>query len=99
MPEFKTFDLRSTPSEARGNPLVRLRLRAQPVDATPSNELTPQYFPLESRSIRLQSIRPSQSGVPFESTLVNDFWLLSLLQVNSELVLRRPIETAAFTRT
>lgn len=24
MPEFKTFDLRSTPSEVRGNPLVRL---------------------------------------------------------------------------
>jgi hypothetical protein len=32
-----------------------------------------QYVPLENRSVRLYSIRPSQGGVPFESTLANDF--------------------------
>ncbi len=30
--------------------------------------------------------------------LADDFWLLSPLQVDFELVLRRPIETAAFIR-
>jgi len=67
---------------------------AQLVDATPSNQLIRQYFPLENRSVRLYSIRPSQDGIPFESALANDFQLLGPLQVDFELVLRRPIETA-----
>jgi hypothetical protein len=49
------------------------RLPVQRVDATPFNQLIRQYFPLENRSVRLYSIRPSQGGVPFASTLVNDF--------------------------
>jgi hypothetical protein len=34
----------------------RLVVRAQPVDATPSNQLIRQYFPIENRSVRLYSI-------------------------------------------
>src|SRR5713226_6072706 len=52
---------------------VRLLVPAQPVDATPSNQLIRQYFPLENQSIRLYSIRTRQGSVPFESTLANDF--------------------------
>ena len=70
---------------------------AQPVDATPSNRLIRQSFPLENRSVRFYSIRPSQGGVPIESTLANYSYLLSPLQVDFELVLRRPIETARIT--
>jgi hypothetical protein len=47
-------------------PLVRFPLPAQPVDATPSNQLIRRYFPIENPSVRLNSIRPGQSGVPFE---------------------------------
>ena len=75
-----------------------LTLPAQPVDATPSNELIRQYFPLENRSVRLYSIRPSQGGVPFESTLANELLAVEPLQVDFELVLRRHIEIAVFTR-
>src|SRR6266850_8109987 len=61
-------------TEALDTALVRFSVPAQPVDATPSNQLIRQYFPLENRSVRLYSIRPSQGGVSFESTLANDFW-------------------------
>src|SRR5713226_8763926 len=54
------------------NPLVRLALRAQPVDVTPSNQLFRQYFPLQNRSVRLYSIRTIQGSISFESTLANE---------------------------
>jgi len=54
------------------NPLVRLALRAQPVDATPSNQLFRQYFPLQNRSVRLYSIRTIQGSISFESTLASE---------------------------
>ena len=38
--------------------LVRFAVRAQPVDATPSNPLIGQHFPMENRFVRLYSIRP-----------------------------------------
>jgi hypothetical protein len=44
---------------------------AQPVDATPSNPLIRQYFPIENRSVKPYSITPSQDGVPFESALAS----------------------------
>jgi hypothetical protein len=70
---------------------------AQPVDATPIKAADPTILPLENRSVRLYSIRPSQGGVPFESTFANGFKLLSPKQVDFELVLRRPIKTARIT--
>jgi hypothetical protein len=57
----------------------------------------PTILPLKNRSVRLYSIRPSQGGVPFESTFANGFKLLSPKQVDFELVLRRPIKTARIT--
>jgi len=45
----------------------RLVVPAQPVDATPSNQLMRQYFSLENRSVRLHSITPSQDGLTLES--------------------------------
>jgi hypothetical protein len=54
-------------------PNSRLVMPAELVDATPSNQLIQQYFPLENRSVRLYSIRLSQGVVPFESALANDF--------------------------
>src|SRR6266571_5009228 len=44
-------------------PSSRKLMRAQPVDATPSNQLIGQYFTLESRSVWLYSIRPIQGSV------------------------------------
>jgi hypothetical protein len=35
----------------------RLVLQAQPVDATPSNQLIPQYFVLEKRPVWLYSVK------------------------------------------
>src|ERR1017187_9608088 len=46
-------------------PYVRLPLPAQPVDATPSNQLIQQCFPSENRYAQVCSIRPSQGGVSF----------------------------------
>jgi hypothetical protein len=43
-------------------------------------------------------ITPSQDGVPLESALASDPWLLKALRVGFGQVLRRPIETAAFIR-
>jgi hypothetical protein len=37
---------------------------------------------------------PSQDGVPLESALANDPWLLKAVRVGCEQVLRRPIVTA-----
>ena len=48
-------------------------LPAQTVEATPSNQLIRQWFPTENPTVWLDSIRPSQGGVPFESTLATDF--------------------------
>jgi hypothetical protein len=46
---------------------------AQPVDATPANQLTRQYFLIENPTVRLDSLKPSQGRVPFESALGIDF--------------------------
>jgi hypothetical protein len=43
-------------------------MSAQPVDATPSNQLVRQPFPIENPTVRL-SIKPSQGGNPDESRL------------------------------
>jgi hypothetical protein len=73
-------------------------VRAQPADATPSNQLTRQYFTLRTvLSAGTQLDLARQRSVPFELTLANDFWLSRLLQAAVGLVLRRPIETAALT--
>jgi hypothetical protein len=70
-------------------------MRAQLVDATSSSQLIRQHFPKENRFVGLVT---SQDGVPFESTLANDFYLLGPLPMDFGLVLRRPIETAQLTR-
>jgi len=51
-------------------------------------------FPLKSRSFGLYAIRTKQGSVPFESMFANDFSFLRLLQVDSEPVLPRSMETA-----
>jgi len=47
---------------------VRLGVPAQPVDATPSNQLVRQYFPLKNRSVWLTRPKPSQGNVPADLT-------------------------------
>jgi hypothetical protein len=55
--------------DALDNPLGRLTLRAKPVNATPPNQLVRQHLPVEVSTVRLNSIKPIQGGVPFESML------------------------------
>src|SRR6266704_6176150 len=57
----------------------RFMLPVQPVGATPSDQLIRQWFPIENPTVRLDSIRPSQGGVPFESTLATDLSGLGVL--------------------
>src|ERR1700682_4731863 len=77
-----------------------LRLRAQAGDATPSNQLIRQNFPLENRSIRLYSNQTLARAVFFlnqrsRTTLARE----DSCKVDFELVLRRPIETTATNGT
>src|SRR6266481_6126268 len=49
-------------------PLFRLRLPAQPVDATPSNQLIRQYFPWRTDLFGCTRSKPSQGSVPTDLT-------------------------------
>jgi hypothetical protein len=57
---------------APGNPLVRLPLQVQPVDATPSNQLIRQYFPKRIVLCGKTQSEPKQGSVLLESTLANE---------------------------
>jgi hypothetical protein len=57
----------------RGSAIVRLRLPAQPVDATLFKLLIGQRFPVENRNVRLYRIRAKQGVVRLELTLAKDF--------------------------
>jgi hypothetical protein len=46
----------------------RLVLQAQPVDATPSNQLIPQYFPWRTNLFGRIRSNPSQGSVPADLT-------------------------------
>src|SRR6267143_4881568 len=48
--------------------LFRLRLPAQPVDATPSNQLIRQYFPWRTDLFGCTRSKPSQGSVPADLT-------------------------------
>ena len=48
--------------------LFRLRLPAQPVDATPSNQLIRQYFPWRTDLFGCTRSKPSQGSVPTDLT-------------------------------
>src|SRR5712692_130577 len=50
------------------NPLGRLTLPAQPVDATPSNQLIRRYFPRRTDLSDCTRSKPSQGGVPADLT-------------------------------
>ncbi len=53
--------------------LVRLALRAQRVDATPSNALIRQCFPGRRDLFGCPQSRPSQGSAPADLTLASDF--------------------------
>ena len=50
-------------------PDFRLALPAQPVDATPSNQLIRQYFPWRTDLFGCNRSKPSQGSVPADLTL------------------------------
>src|SRR6267378_5457467 len=52
--------------------LFRLRLPAQPVDATPSNAMIRQCFPGRSDLFGCPRSKPSQGSVPADLTLASD---------------------------
>ena len=68
----------------------------QGVDATPSSLLIRQYFCLENRSVRVCSIKTLARMVfPLNQGSQTIVGLLRPLQVDFDLVLRRPIESTA----
>jgi hypothetical protein len=56
--------------------LVRLALPAQPIDATPSNPLIGQHFPLRIGPYGKTQSEPKQGSVLFDSTLANETSLI-----------------------
>src|SRR6266851_5596178 len=54
------------------NPLVRLALPAQPVDATPPNALIRPFFPERIHLFGCTHSNPSQGSVPADLTLAGD---------------------------
>jgi hypothetical protein len=67
------------------NPLYRLGLPAQPVDATPSNALIRQCFPGRSDLLGCTRSKPSQGGVPADLTLESDLaFVFNASRVRSE---------------
>jgi hypothetical protein len=78
--------------------LVRSALRAKPVDATPSNQLIRQYFPWRTDLSGCNQSTLARAVFSLNQRSRTTLALSRLLQVDFELVLRRPIETAALIR-